>query len=340
MTTRSITIGPEKFTIFDSDISDSESEADEWVSVSTSTTISTTSTLPSHLNLNPRSAVKVRPPPPNSGVCQTHNSRASSSPASSPPAPSPPPPPPSLPPTTTLASTPPAVAKESPSPPSQSSKPTPSTHPPTPRDPPTTLLKRFLPTLTAIYIVSPTSISTRPIYERPNPNIYTPLSTLTNFGYNPPISTKATRPNDDSVETYIRVCADCAKPPMTMSCDGTWYSSALSYPSNSRQYCPTHLRAFQLANSIDSTNSPNSVAVQPPAKSNPLTCGKCTQMATIINCADCARKRDETLFQAVLDAVSPFNRAETEMLGVGVFDMSVPVSGEVYRHVEGCGCVR
>lgn len=63
-------------------------------------------------------------------------------------------------------------------------------------------------------------------------------------------------------------------------------------------------------------------------------------MASIISCLDCAKRRDKTLFHAALDAVSPFRRAETQSLGVGVFDMSVPVSGEVYRHVEGCGCVR
>lgn len=44
------------------------------------------------------------------------------------------------------------------------------------------------------------------------------------------------------------------------------------------------------------------------------------------------------LFQAVMDAVSPFRRAETKTSGVEVFDMSIPVNAEVYRHVEGCAC--
>ena len=44
---------------------------------------------------------------------------------------------------------------------------------------------------------------------------------------------------------------------------------------------------------------------------------------------------------ALVAAVGPFNRDETEREGVRVFDMtaSVPTgSGEIYVHKEGCGC--
>lgn len=328
MTTKTITIGPEKFTIFDSDMSDSESETDEWVSVSTSTTVSTTSTLPSHLNLNPRSAIKTRPQLPVSEVLQTDRRRVPASPAgeasrsSSPPL---------SPPLHQIATTAAAIETQIP--------PTKPTRPSILREAPITILKHFIPALKAIYIVSPASMfpPTFVTHKPTDPNTYTPFSTLTNLRPNPPISTKATRPNFDLVERYLRVCADCAKPPMTIYCDGVWtssntrsgsspfFSSALSAR---REPCEVHLRAFPSSTAL-TANRPEEQA---------LTCGKCTHMVDIVICLDCARQRDRVLFQAVMGAVSPFCRAETQRSGVDVFDVSVPVNGEVYRHAEGCGC--
>lgn len=331
MNTKSITIGPEKFTVFNSDVSDSESEADEWVSVSTSTTISTTSTLPSHLNLNPRSAIKTRPQPPTVEIPPFRGLKTSSISAPSRSSTNVSPPPPSLPQAKTTT-----ICMEPPGPPANTIQPS------TTLEAPITILKRFIPTLTAIYIVTPASICppTFIIHEPTAPNTYTSFSTLTNLRPNPPISTKATRPNANLSETYLRVCADCAKPPMTIYCDGMWTSSNIksgsspffsSALSTRKEPCQAHLRAFP-SNLNSTTITANRTGDQT------LICGKCTQMVNIISCLDCARQRDQILFQAVMDAVSPFRRVETQKLGVNVFDMSVPVNGEVYRHVEGCAC--
>ena len=54
--------------------------------------------------------------------------------------------------------------------------------------------------------------------------------------------------------------------------------------------------------------------------------------------AQADRARDVELFGSVLEAVQPFQRADTEKCGVRVFDMTVPSSGEVYVHSKECGC--
>lgn len=113
-----------------------------------------------------------------------------------------------------------------------------------------------------------------------------------------------------------------------MSDSNPFFSSTFSAK---RRPCQVHHRAFP-------SNSDSNNFAANRSEEQALTCGKCTHMVDIISCLDCARQRDSMLFQAVMDAVSPFRRVETQRLGVEVFDMSVPVNGEVYRHAEGCGC--
>lgn len=306
-------MGPEKFTILDSDVLDSEVNYDEWITVSTSNTVSTTSTLPSHLNLNPKSAPK--------GKCtrmpKTRDPEKTS----------PSPPPPQYTDTTYAAEQVPASNT------SRSTQTSDHISPEPEELIPTALLKSYLHNLTAIYIVSRTSITDlhSPYVSH---NSYHPFTRLSKFGLSP-VSTSATRSTSNSIgilrETYIRVCADCAKPRITIYCDGTWTSPSISIDDRT---CTSHTAVLQ--NTVGSDFSD----VRKDTVARKQACEKCRRYERDVlgRCVDCDLERDRMLFRAVLEAVDPFRREETKAEGVTVFDMSVPVAGEVYKHVDGCNC--
>ena len=55
-------------------------------------------------------------------------------------------------------------------------------------------------------------------------------------------------------------------------------------------------------------------------------------------CKNCDETKDRELFRLVLEAVQPFQRADTENVGIKVFDMTVSKPNEVYVHLSNCGC--
>lgn len=319
MTSNNMSIDTEKYNIFDDpNMSDSEADHNEWVSISTSNTISTASTLPAHLNLNPKSTVK-KPDYAEMRKSSTHNSEKQPTP----------PRPQKITMTTPIREIPSYATSRS----TQTEDPADLAAYQPPLSP-IALLKSQIPNLAAIYIVSRNSMSQSFPHHDLNNHAQQPFSRLTRLGQSP-ISTQATAHNPATStlkETYIRVCANCVKPKITIYCDGKWKSSD---PSSSDEVtCITHNNVLQACRDLPTlTESQKRDTAQ-------QMCASCFRhnRDAFGRCVDCELRRDLMLLKAVLKAVDPFEMEETGKQSVKVFDMSVPVAGEMYKHVEGCGC--
>ncbi|KAK5937588.1 hypothetical protein PMZ80_010208 [Knufia obscura] len=372
MTTSSNTlhIDPLKFTIHDfdlSDCSDSDIDDDDWINISSSSTTSTTSTLPSYLVLRPNaqhSGQMDRRGGSNAISGGSHSGNITTSkPVSDP---------------SLMAHVSRAASQQTTSSPIPSSR-TQSV---------VKTLKSHIPTLTAIYLTSPSSVTSPSPYPPTTPrsdSILPPfprtlsspsplrLSNFLPYHKRPPF-TKSPRLRHPT-ETYLRICTACFLPQyrsILISCDGTWADVTSADTTTISNVCKVHASTFggttlqqwlknhDIANDTLATEKSLQDWTDSSRDTNTTTKAhsRCTHGPRAA-CPECPvpivspptpnvtlthRGSSKDFLAALIEAVSPFNRDETERDGIRVFDMRSPGSGEgnglVYVHKEGCGCGR
>lgn len=179
-------------------------------------------------------------------------------------------------------------------------------------------LKTHIPTLKAIYVVEKPKISRfSTLAPGGNSNANSiPFRTFTALP-NPPVALNIGNAN----ESYIQLCARCAKPKLTLYCDGTWKKEAVGP-------CSEHKSSISLAT----------------RKVKGCACGGRCCVASFVGKPQVDLKgademeKDRKLFEVVLQTLQPLMRKVCEEKGVKVFDMTVSCTEELYVHKAGCGC--
>lgn len=303
--TPAIHINPAKFSIYGfdvSDASDSEFDADEWVSISSASSTPPSSTLPRHLVLRPDTRSRKSILDEAAGVSAAANIGLKGVDLASRPA---------------SSYTGDTTGRHHSNDSSNNTGHDPSA---------ISTLKTHLPTLTAIYIVPAIAIQHK---QTVTSESIEPFSSFTR----PPFSSISLPPVSlyipSSKECYLQICADCAKPSMTLFCDGSWSSSAAGI-------CSEHAKIMKQTENLHRGTKGRAQALV--AWRQPSDCKSESRGDSNRAMVQEDRVRDVELFGSVLEVVQPFERADSEMCGVRVFDMTVPSSTEVYVHRKGCGC--
>lgn len=181
-------------------------------------------------------------------------------------------------------------------------------------------------------------------------------------------------------ESYLRICTTCFLPQyrsILVFCDGTWADVTSADTTTTSNVCRVHASTFggttlqqwlgsdpclspgvtekslaeaksvwnwtNLSQNIDATDKPRRRCTHGPRAACPA-CPVPNAAPPISTITPGRQGSSKDFLAALIEAVSPFNRDETERDGIRVFDMRSPGSskgnGLVYVHKEGCECGR